>query len=88
MRRAQAQGTEGWRETFAILPCVTPRASPPRAAGLHHIPRTRAQVLSWLWGKMECHKRKGKREREDMEKEAEGVCGQLFRGLWGYRYGT
>ena len=30
----------------------------------------------------------GGRERKDMEKEAEGVCGQLFRGLGGYPSGT
>lgn len=40
-------------------------------------------------GKDGVSQEKGKeREREDMEKEAEGVCGHLFRGLWGYRSGT
>lgn len=60
----------GGEKPLPSSPCVTPKASPPRTAGLHCILRTRAQVLSWLWGKMGCHKRKGKREREDMEKDA------------------
>lgn len=82
---------KAWRDGEKLLPsspCITPRASPHRTAGLHHIMRTRAQVLSWLWGKMGCLKRKGKRERERIWRKRQRVYVGSFSEAWGLPSGT
>lgn len=85
LKRAQAQQVEGWGSALTILPTHRPRTGTerPRAPQQCRDSR-RAWVSLWLWGKTGCPTRRGKRVRgwwKEMDKEAEGICGQLLRGL-------
>lgn len=75
---------------MGVSPHHPPHASPPEQ--VQRDPRApqqcrdsrRVWVSLWLWGKTGCPKRRGKRVRgwwKEMDKETEGICGQLFRGL-------